>query len=300
MEEKKHIVDRIFIGFGKWIYKKLGVTLTIIFSLTIIFGLISFIIYQISHKAYGFDLSDKNNIGDALGGLTSPFIGIMGVVLTFLAFYIQFDFNKKQMEIIKNQNELVFYDIFQKELSRLISIKNEYYNENLIVSEEFNSNSKNSIDFQLKRYLDNIQGFDIQEEKIKVLFFSKLSEIDANLIPKYYSLWDKLLRYIVSSDVQQRQYLKSILTNTITNHFNSLDNIEKTFFVFIICSNRNFHEIIKLLSNYHEILKETYLIKKNKNIEYQCVKSVLNGDKPNNQDVFIEQVLNIIDLNKGN
>lgn len=39
---------------------------------------------------------DNNSIGDAIGGITNPIIGIGGIILTFIAFYVQYQFNKEQ------------------------------------------------------------------------------------------------------------------------------------------------------------------------------------------------------------
>ncbi|WP_264562871.1 hypothetical protein [Flavobacterium sp. N2155] len=59
--------------------------------------------YLFTHKSWIIDLTDKNELGDAIGGTTAPIIGICSVVFTFMAFYIQYEFNKRQNEILKLQ-----------------------------------------------------------------------------------------------------------------------------------------------------------------------------------------------------
>ncbi|WP_396637716.1 putative phage abortive infection protein [Maribacter sp. R77961] len=44
------------------------------------------------------DFSDKGAIGDTIGGIMNPFIGLAGVILTFLAFYLQYKANQIQIE----------------------------------------------------------------------------------------------------------------------------------------------------------------------------------------------------------
>ncbi|AZB00191.1 hypothetical protein EG359_11405 [Chryseobacterium joostei] len=61
-------------------------------------------IYIASHLNWGFNMSDKNLIGDAIGGISAPFIGITTCILTFIAFYVQYDFNRKQSVFIKKQH----------------------------------------------------------------------------------------------------------------------------------------------------------------------------------------------------
>jgi hypothetical protein len=77
--------------------------------LTIFLILLFSYIYIASHLNWGFNMSDKNTIGDAIGGISAPFIGISTCILTFIAFYVQYDFNKKQSVFIKKQqiNEFI-------------------------------------------------------------------------------------------------------------------------------------------------------------------------------------------------
>jgi len=54
------------------------------------------------------DFSETGPIGDTIGGIMNPFIAIAGILLTFLAFYIQFKANKAQFQLFRfelnNQN----------------------------------------------------------------------------------------------------------------------------------------------------------------------------------------------------
>jgi hypothetical protein len=55
-----------------------------------------------------FDYTNTGEIGDTIGGISSPFIGIAAAVLTFLAFYMQFKANEmhsKQFMVQKKENE---------------------------------------------------------------------------------------------------------------------------------------------------------------------------------------------------
>lgn len=61
-------------------------------------------------------LSEKpNEIGDAIGGITSPIIGIGGIILTFCAFYIQYKFNREQSKLIADQRNERIEDKIQTE-----------------------------------------------------------------------------------------------------------------------------------------------------------------------------------------
>ena len=51
------------------------------------------------------DFSETGGIGDTISGTMSPFINIIGVLLTFSAFYVQYVFNKKQRDEIIEQTK---------------------------------------------------------------------------------------------------------------------------------------------------------------------------------------------------
>ncbi len=60
-----------------------------------------------------FDVKTPNEIGDAFGGISNPVVGLMGVCLTFLAFYIQYKANMRQtneIEAQKRENEYKFIE----------------------------------------------------------------------------------------------------------------------------------------------------------------------------------------------
>ncbi len=49
------------------------------------------------------DFSATGQIGDTIGGITAPFMGLVGSILVFLSFKAQTDMNRKQFEAIDKQ-----------------------------------------------------------------------------------------------------------------------------------------------------------------------------------------------------
>lgn len=82
---------------------KKGVVFMGIVMMLIMVIMVPVLAYLFTHKSWLIDLSGKNELGDAIGGTTAPIIGICGVVFTFMAFYIQYEFNKRQNEILQLQ-----------------------------------------------------------------------------------------------------------------------------------------------------------------------------------------------------
>lgn len=79
-----------------------------------------------------FNLSDDKtaHIGDAIGGITAPFVAILAAILTFLAFWVQYDFNEKQQKSIGKQRfEHNFYEMLNIHESVTQSLKMEIIDE---------------------------------------------------------------------------------------------------------------------------------------------------------------------------
>ena len=51
-------------------------------------------------------------IGDSIGGITAPFVGVLAVIVTFLAFWVQYEYNKRQLKFtIREQFNHSFYEM---------------------------------------------------------------------------------------------------------------------------------------------------------------------------------------------
>ena len=77
----------------KWI---LGVSI-----LVLIFAFLSPLILTSPSSSERFDFSETGEIGDTIGGIINPFIALIGVLLTFLAFYMQIKANQIQISQFK-------------------------------------------------------------------------------------------------------------------------------------------------------------------------------------------------------
>lgn len=67
---------------------------TLWWCIGVIAALIFVFIFTINTKVTFLDYSNTGQIGDTIGGISSPFIGVAAAVLTFLAFYMQFKANE--------------------------------------------------------------------------------------------------------------------------------------------------------------------------------------------------------------
>lgn len=68
-------------------------------------------------------------VGDTIGGISAPFIGLVSAFLTFLAFYIQYDYNKKQDIRISKQEKENRVDKFETRFYSLLTMHRENVSE---------------------------------------------------------------------------------------------------------------------------------------------------------------------------
>lgn len=78
---------------------------------------------------YDFDFNDYNEIGDAIGGVLGPTVGLIGAALTFLAFWVQFKANQEQKKAlleqqiqIEGQSHRESRDLFENKFFTMLSI----------------------------------------------------------------------------------------------------------------------------------------------------------------------------------
>jgi hypothetical protein len=79
-----------------------AIVLLIIAAALFIFALFSPSVFTMRAKD-GKGFSDTGQIGDTIGGLMSPFINLAAVIVTGLAFYMQYRANKLQVQIFTDQ-----------------------------------------------------------------------------------------------------------------------------------------------------------------------------------------------------
>ncbi len=72
-------------------------------------------------------LKDGAPIGDAINGLTTPIIGLLGSILVYLSFREQVKANRIQVQSLNEQRELdLFYKFYEELKSDLQKIQSEY------------------------------------------------------------------------------------------------------------------------------------------------------------------------------
>lgn len=105
-------IKRLFLRVKMFFYNNTIIAIAVIIFL---FGaLIAFTLPIFLTSIEYLGMTAPNEIGDAFGGATNPVIGLIGVGVTFLAFYIQYKATEKQREDLKEQQRYNQYKYLQE------------------------------------------------------------------------------------------------------------------------------------------------------------------------------------------
>lgn len=110
-----------------------------------VIALILFVIFKLPNillepNNLGVVYENTGQIGDTLGGLTAPFIGGIGIIFTFLAFYMQYAANRQQERDLKVERfESKFFELINIHRGNVseISIHNGMFTSRKAIMEMF-------------------------------------------------------------------------------------------------------------------------------------------------------------------
>lgn len=151
-----------------------------------------------------FDFSQTGTIGDTIGGLMNPFIALAGVIVTGLAFYIQYKANMQQRELfeleqkeskdqlqqqINNQNQQNKLQQFESQFYEMLKLHRENITEMKINGYDFDE-TENS----LKRFEKITEGrklFVVMKTEFECILslYSKDNKLDKSGFQKCYNLF---------------------------------------------------------------------------------------------------------------
>jgi len=109
---RRNTFDKLLIAKSFFIIATLFCLLCFLYCILLVYGFTS---------GFGTD-KIEGEVGDLIGGLSSPIIGLIAAVLTFLAFWIQYSFNVSQTKSIKRQRKDSKMDRFESLFYQMIQI----------------------------------------------------------------------------------------------------------------------------------------------------------------------------------
>ncbi len=114
--------------------------LIVILALFLFACLLPVWITKLSWISLGVD--HPNEIGDTIGGILGPVVGFIGVVVTFLAFWMQYKANEKQFKKFDDQDNDTKIERFEYKFYELLKIHRENVSEFEIVRNDGKENLK--------------------------------------------------------------------------------------------------------------------------------------------------------------
>jgi len=129
---------------------------------TIVLAFISPFILTRPSVTKDFDFSTSGQIGDTIGGLMNPFIALAGVIVTGLAFYIQFKANQQQRELFlkeqaENKRQLQEQIDNQNKQNQLQQFESQFYEMLKLHRENISEMKINGYDFEEGRTLKKFE-----------------------------------------------------------------------------------------------------------------------------------------------
>jgi hypothetical protein len=198
-----------------------------------VFSLFTPFIFTRSSFFESLDFTETGPIGDTIGGILNPFLAIIGMLLTFLAFYIQYSANKaqlkqfnktqeKQNELLKEQQYFrIVENLNQKIFSFSTSGNSSYEAINEIIKEY--KNREKSQCFELGRY--------ILTKKTHLLNETDFSKLERKLIELNFNEFavKNLKKDIFNLDENERWEFMKRFVKVYENNDNELNEIVAGF-----------------------------------------------------------------------
>ena len=187
--------------------KKLNSQILLFSVIITILCFVSVFIFTLPPFFNQFNLSDKGNIGDTLGGITAPVIGIISAILLYLALTKQIESNNEQR--LKNESDIIFLLINQlnSEIEQFIHTFSQGEKEfkytgidglNKFIK-SFKDHNFNNFTFTFKAYFESkhilllIRSYNLIEDRIKLSSLS--TDMKELFNKKLQSIYYSVLRF---------------------------------------------------------------------------------------------------------
>ena len=190
-------------------------------------------------------------IGDSIGGITAPFVGVLAVLATFWAFWAQYEYNKRQYKfVIKEQFDHAFYEMLSIHENITDSLRLEFSESNSVnggnvaLREETVKMGRAVFPYiyeEMTVYEDEDGGKFTYKNKKQYIGLKGLFEGNANPYPIY-----EINRNVSSLDHYFRQLYIII---KMINDNDDLDSETKYYYTTIVRSTLSQYELVLLFHN---------------------------------------------------
>ena len=210
----------------------------------VLFSFISPFVFTRDKINDDFDFTKTGAIGDTIGGLMNPFIAIAGVIVTGLAFYIQYKANLQQRELfeieqnenkkqlqdqIDNQNRQNKIQQFESQFYEMLKLHRENITEMKIDGYNFEEISATPYLKKIDQITEGRKTFVVMKTEFECILslYSKGNPLDKIGFQKCYRIFFSGIDEYAKSHPQEKE-LTDLLRDTRRKHENPLGQKIKT------------------------------------------------------------------------
>lgn len=202
---------------------------------------------------FDYSRSSTGNIGNTIGGITAPIIGLVTASLMYIAFRAQWEANKIQFRALKEAQKKNIENEAISMIWKLYDSSKSDIDSNYFVStrdKALNANTKiyqrridiirfmtqlNEIFLQIRQFLIMVSGYEnsIIKKEYLVIFTSQIRTLFTRLMPDYYH-------------VSSNEFKDAVHKNWKDQYIFEYENLSKLL-------NDNFQELYKIFKDKNEI-----------------------------------------------
>ncbi|GEM_PF-5060102 len=271
---------------------RLIITISSIFLITM-FVLVLLIAFILPRPAIfdSFDMSKHSDTGNAIGGILTPFIAIIAALLTFVAFWVQYAFNKIQRNDIEIER-------FERITFKLLDIYRDIVN---------NSSINNMIKGQLFFHFKFYEFKTIFEECNKNININGLIEVHNKRLIKLILLYISF-EIFISGYSLERKYIISSKQEVDKLNKRIIRNLSNKFKINELAMQEALSENKKSLINIRNYILQRNIFSKKIKLNFITQKYIdqkvliLSGGLPTLKPYFqiVEHIINYFDEKENN
>lgn len=198
--------------------------LIVLVVLLILFSFLSPLIF--TSFSTGFNFTETGAIGDTIGGLMNPFIAIASVIVTYLAFKMQFDANKTLKDELEAQKNETKKQQIERQFYEMLKLYKENVNE-ISINLYKEDNSPEEINkFKPQAFFNRTTLVIDTELKGRFSYISFINEIGSI----YYHINSSLNVFFESENEPNSKYNLKIAYEIFFNGINKFKIIEPVLF----------------------------------------------------------------------
>lgn len=184
------------------------------------------------------DFSDTGEIGDTIGGITAPIIGLIGALLVYYSFRAQIEMNRIQWEAIKDQRKELQNQKKEKEINKKREFAFELFELEIGIIEKVNINAISVLsemqingDANLKKVIENFLIAGTPFQKLHMLYNAQFIDNDDVTIMYYKTLGHDMFSHFIKNITELKKIFDENEKYRESIGVKNYDKLHSTYFI---------------------------------------------------------------------